>query len=633
MLLVSFGIINIVGHFYYTAVCLNFENKSVSLFFKQFLGIVVSIVLFALITTKGNTVFFIALLLLLSLFFVNKKEVKTPFNFKLFEFKQFAISSVFLAAFFFIFFFFYYQYNNAAVFGDNHFYANVAMSLNKTGIETTNFDWTENHLKAVAYHYSESWFVAMFSKLFNLLPLAVYYLFYTTIFCTVVLQGAIAIASQILESSTKKAGKLFLYFVSILFLFLQLFDNPFNSKTILIDYFYVGYPLYNIKYAIIYIVFQASVLAVLNRKFAVAFVLILLLVPLYSTIIPAILSGLALLLFFLWYKKQLTRSQFLIYFLSTIAVALFFVLFYVLQKGESHSNALNIEKLTISITKIDYIVGFLLVLSVIGLLLFYIVKKYIIKKKSLRTNYVPIELQYILASYIVFGIGAIIGVFLVFPVVNSFSHDAFQLLSNFIIPYYTVLFFVVILFILNRFSNKIKYSITCILMIYFVLLCYKNPADSLNMSQSKFFETTTDVAYFNTIKQTIQNDANPKFAFFRDYSSKNVMYAKTFLFMPDNRIAHFTKAYVPISLSAFDLPIHIDLRYSNKEDFSFYKFVQNQKENATFLNLEISTQDFINKYNIEYIIIEKNAKYPSSILKNAKTFVSNKVNGNLFLKL
>ncbi|MFY7812118.1 MAG: hypothetical protein ACOVQ2_10360, partial [Flavobacterium sp.] len=75
------------------------------------------------------------------------------------------------------------------------------------------------------------------------------------------------------------------------------------------------------------------------------------------------------------------------------------------------------------------------------------------------------------------------------------------------------------------------------------------------------------------------------------------------------------------------------IRYVNPEGFSFYKFVENQKKNNTFVTLKKSTKEYLKKYKIKYIIIENGAKVPFNIKEISTKIIQNKHNFNQFIIL
>jgi len=437
--------------------------------------------------------------------------------------------------------------------------------------------------------------------------------------------GAFCIAETLFKF--KKTTILNLFLLSVLFLLIQIPSNPFSDSTPLLNYFYIGSAIYHIKYAIIYVIFQYVFLLALDKKYSLSFYFLLMLVPIYSIIAPAILSGLFVVLIYLFFSKEINLKKYLIYNLQLFFTAIYYVLFYYFQKPTTSSNNFDYQKLIESYVKIGKISIILVVLG-----LFFIITIYIICKKHkiniTENKYLSKETSRNIIVFLVFMSGSIVSVFLVFPFINAVSHDAFQLLSNFLTPIYSLFFFIIFLLIIKNKSNKIIVFSTLILNMYFVSIFTKNQPFSINYIKLSSDEINIDLEYYNFIKKNI--DKNLRFAYFRNYEDKSIMYAKPFLFLPDSRIAHFTNHYVPVGLLCYDFPKDKDIRYVNPKAFSFYNFVENQKKNNTFANIEKSTLEFLKRYKIKNLIVEKSSKLSINLDSISTKSIKNKHNYNKF---
>jgi len=297
----------LIGNFINKFTKISFINKNSSYFSNIIVGTITSISIYAVYKTFFLSTFLMVLFILLFLFFIQKKEKLEKIEFKLQKKQLFLV--LILIVFFSILFYLTYYYSNGNVFGDNLFYANVAQNLIDTGIETNDVDWTNLDRTPLPYHYFEAWFIAFFTEIFSLNTIAVYSLIYVPLFITLIFLGAFCIAETLFKF--KKTTILNLFLLSVLFLLIQIPSNPFSDSTPLLNYFYIGSAIYHIKYAIIYVIFQYVFLLALDKKYSLSFYFLLMLVPIYSIIAPAILSGLFVVLIYLFFSKEINLKKYL----------------------------------------------------------------------------------------------------------------------------------------------------------------------------------------------------------------------------------------------------------------------------------------------------------------------------------
>ena len=621
-----FVIIYLLGHTLLSFFRTKPDNNSVSLFLKLFVGIISGVTLYALVKTHLCTIFLITLVIGGYFAFKTEKNSLKEIKQKLFnvEYKQFLCLIILLFGFYTLLYYQYYIPTNGGLFGDFHFYSNVAYMLNTTGVETTNMDWTLSSSPS-PYHYFEVWFIALSSFIFSNTTLLSYYLFFVPILALIVFQGALSIACLVLDDKNRYTY-LLCCILGLLFLIIQNVDIPFVDKLFLRKYFGVGCWVYNMKLSIVFILFQAIIIALIKKEYQIAFVLNLLFVPLYSPLAPAILSGLFLLLSYLALKKQFISKHYWLYGATLAAIVIFYGLFYLLQKNNIPSDGQNTFLITSELLPnvfkairvfVKLIFFCVLPAAVLFFMLFSLYKKKVDFKGLIDNSFICLSI------YIA---GALFILMLFIPVYLLFDHDAFQLLDNFVAPVFVCVCFWVILKFVNVVINYKMLFGLCI-AIFYVGLFFNNPSVALYMKIENSLEIDTDNEYFENISQKIKESPKYKFAYFRNYENKDLMEIKPFLFMPDNRIAHFTSDYIPLCLSVFELPDDTDTRYGDKNNFAFYRFAKN-KDNLTGKMLS-----FIEENNIKFIIIEQNAVYPQEIIQKSDTVFENIKNKNKFVVL
>lgn len=586
-------------------------------FLSQLLGIIITITAYALYKTAFNSVFILVPVLLLSLGRFTKKY---PAINNLTVVKTIALQVFVGLLIGVIAYYFFYLFMDKAIFGDNQFYASIAYALNQTGVETTNFDWTMAEKPVTLYHYSEVWFTALWSNVFNVNTLRTYYLLYIPVFGSTVFLGAFCLAKLLLNSKKHSTGiSLLLAFV---FLLIQNIDFPFYKITQ--NYYHIGSWFHNLKYSIVYIQFLVFVLLLFNRNYFVAFISLLLLVPLYSPIAPAILSGVFVATVYLFFKKLINKSDFIKLVAILFLVPLIYVLFYYFQPIKSVSTPLPELDFVSVLFKTFKVFFKLIVIGILPTLLVFIVVLWI-RKTSLKQLHSSFNNQY-LYSIVVGSIASIVVLFLFITLYFYVNHDAFQLLGNFVTPLFAVVFFVALIVVLKQLPQKIILPAISFILIYFFVLLWQNPSVSFNMVKASYFEPKCDHIYLSNIESEVNKIPKANFAYFRNYKDKHPMELKPFLFVPDNRIIHFKNDYVPISMSVLNMPENADFRYGNKSDFAFYNYYMSNQQNL----LDSIYLNFVRDKNIRFVIVEKDAVLPAIFDNYIQYSSENKINGNTF---
>lgn len=626
--IISFVIIYFTGNYTLKILKINTKISSFNFFLKVLFGIIVTVTLYSLFQTQGNSVNYIAFILLTCIYFLNKYKKEEPIFMQGKKYLYLIISISILSISYLAMYYFFVVKSNLAVFGDNHFYSLLAHNLNTYGIESDQMDWTKP-VYTNSYHYTEQWFTAFFAKIYSINTLYSYYFIYTPIFITLIIFGALSLFEFI---NFKKYHIILGIIASLLFIFIQIFDNPFNSKTILAHLFYVGYPLFNIKYILVYVIFISSIIFLKLKNYNLAFCMVLFVVPLYPTILPSLMTGLFFMFFYLFVQKIINKKDLIIFLSSIFLITLLYILFYYFQK--KHPNIPWNKEMWEQFYDSFYKISKLFIVLIFGLIGFLIIYFYTIKK--IKTNNQTEKFHYYFNNYtlinsaFIFIVSGCLIVFIIFPVVNTLTHDSFQLLSIFIIPIYTISVFLIILLLIKHKNTIQKYSIVLGIFLYFILLTIKNPSYSLNMYAHPYLEMDCDNNYYKKIQLLTAKDNNPRFAYYRKYNKEMAFYLKTYLFMPDNRIVHFHNNYMPLCLNPDEMPIDIDYRFGNKNEHAFYRFYLNEKDKKS---KELITLNFLKKHQIEYIILENNYLCPEFLEPFIIEKYKNKYNKNIFLKI
>lgn len=590
-------------------------TKKESYFFSQLFGLLFSVSIYAIFRTHFNTIYMLTIPLLFLFFY---RSGYKSFNSQLF-FKGIVelIPSFFIATLLFLTAsFFYYRYTDGAVFGDNQFYASIAYLLKTTGIESSNLDWTIAQRPATPYHYTEAWFTALWSDIFQLNTLRTYYLIYTPVFGSVVFAGAVALTERLLNTSAKY--KYIFYLFAILFLFIQSIDIPITGITHKL--YPIGSWFHSIKISIVYLIFIAGTLLALQRNLKSVVLILLLTIPFYSPLSVGILAGLFFYLGYLKLKGILSGKLFFRYLLLLILTVTAFIAFYAVQAGTDQKLLLPDIRLTTALLKSLKVFIKLFIFGILPALVVFVGIYFIrFRSKPLQTNF-----KIYLTAILIAIVGTLIVLMCFIPFYFYLNHDAFQLLGNLIVPLYGLLTFTGILIGLKGLQTRSIIAAVAVLFVYFGSLLYTSPSEAMNMIKLSYIEPIQDLSYFNEVESEFRQDPSQHFAYIRNYNGRHPMELKPFLFVPDNRIIHFNNAYIPLCLSALDLPADADVRYCNKNDYAFYRYCNLNKEQ----DLDRAYLQFVRLYKLKFIIVENGATLPAVFNQFIKRTITNRVNGN-----
>lgn len=612
----------IVGNLAVSFLSLGDLRKDEKQFFAQLLGLIITVTFYAIAKTEFNTILILVPLMLTALIKRQKFDIDLTTSIK-----SFGILIVVSIGLYAMAYYFFYTFMDGAIFGDNHFCANIAYYLKTRGVETINFDWTiEGNIPATPYHFFEGWFTALWSSLFNMNTLRTYYLIYVPITGAVLFYGAFVLAGKILKPTLWRTVMLLI--LALTFLLLQPLDFPFIQITHKFVQF--GSWLHNIKFSIVYIMVIAISILWMNKSYKPAFISFLLLVSLYSPTAAVVLSMLFVIIISMFVNKKIDKKQAILAIIAIFATGVLYLLFYYIQPSSGNSVVLAELNFMSVLFKLTKIMTKMLLFVFAPLVLLFIVICLSQRKSPSKLINDTIELSFL--KEIGWGIaGSFIVLAILVPLYFYVDHDAFQLFIVFIIPILATALYITVIILINTFAHPlVKLFSTVAILGYFLILLWQNPASSFNMLKLSYFEPVCDIDYLETIKRATEHDEDANFAYFRHYSDEHhPMELKPFLFVPDNRIVHFRNDYVPICLSANDLPDMADVRYGNKNNFAFYRYCNDNPQNS----LDENYLNFINKHNIKFIIIENGATLPAVFEEHINWSCTNKINGNKFIVL
>lgn len=596
--LVSIALIYLTGHLLIGAFCTN-TNKNVLLFQKLFSGYVFLISLFAILWTSGNSVFLFSLILLIiycyERFYIKKESLTINLKkIKRIELPQIGILFLFTIIFFSLSY--YVLFNNGVgnIWCDYPVYATFSHNIEYTHIEGPSvFIQT---MITDKYHYADIWANVFFSFLFNENYLHIYLLIVITLFAVLIFQGGIAIAQ-----AAGIENRFLLLVFGILLIIIQPFIPFFNKF-----YFaFIDLP----KLGGLYLFFIASGLLFIQKKYFLSALVLYLLIAFYTPVAPGIIGGLFVVILIVNYKNKFKLiNRYIIYAATGI---IFYVIFYffintgTIGHNASDDHSLSWALLFIIKKSVIYIFSFLL-----SLVLLLIIGR-IFNPQFDKT----FKFKFSFFSLIVFVLAGLLSSAIIAGLYSMISIEGSQLLKVFALPVFSIIYYIFIIILTKRISLLPAKIFSVIILIGFILnSLYNNSAFYFGSGNYDWEKINTE--FYCDIKSLISND-NREFAYIRKYPEYNESFDHLYRIMsfpPMHKIIHYNGFYSPYCFSVYDIPDNVPLKYDDRHLSLFYQFVENQKAINRFSSITESQIDFIRKYNIGYIIVEKDASLPDGLL-------------------
>ena len=294
-------------------------------FFKLFVSILAGYIFctafYAIIKTQFSSIFLIGILLFILLIIELYVLKKKPFNFSISKIKIIIpdFKSIFgLLAFvvgIYSFESFFVLQNNAfpfvTPFYDIIIYCDLIEGLNRFGQENrfNNYIIFDEIYKGTSlYHFTDLWFSAFVSHLFEIPALLAQLLVTQPLLIIIYLTGIMALFEAFSEV------RFYHYFLAILMLFcgglyLSSFDSwPFLNVNFIGDSFPLSF--LSRKLLIVYIILIAFVNLIILKQYRIAVIILMCLIPLYPTTLIGIFGGLAILIIIVFLFKRKLKAEF-----------------------------------------------------------------------------------------------------------------------------------------------------------------------------------------------------------------------------------------------------------------------------------------------------------------------------------
>ena len=646
--LTIFGLIAI-GHFFYSCFVPEIEKPYQRYFTKVSIGLVLFTVFFATYFSNGHSI--LVLFFLILMFFINEKQLiikrsvarnlfRVPNRKKLIFFlTSIIIPGVVFFAWEALFNFKGGDFNFVVAPRDYHHYSNISEALSITGQENT-FGLKNIILKdyhgVTPYHYFEIWFANAIGNLFgtfNIVSLMaiVYPLLYWVSYL-----GFCAMWETFSQVERTQKVMSFL-FIGLGGLCLEAYSSiPYigGGSFITIN----PIETFSRKYIIYYLFVIASWLFFHYKKNTTAIISILCLPIIFIGSLPAVLSGVIIFIILAFSLKKITNKEairMLLYiFLVSISIGLFYVLnskpsisldnFEAIFSIETWGNIKTYKTLTniYILTTVQYVFYFLPFIILISI--FY---------KRLFKGFFNLKSKTILFFFIVV---------MYFSSLSSwaFLHllgNANQFFSNGV----AIILNVWIIGLLINIYFKLERKRQWVYLLAIIFIIFPNIIYSLKHNFREQYESDQ---YLNEITKLIDhvNSDNVLGGIYFSKEETDQLTERMNKALHIFPLAHYTnyanKTVDVQNLSVFDIPPLKnklnESRFSrNVEMEPFYRFVQKQKTQSQFLNIEKSQLDFINQFNLKFLIFRKDVKIPKMINEMAQQIILDSKSGDQFVLL
>lgn len=506
---------------------------------------------------------------------------------------------------------------------------------------------SEDFYGTLPYHYFEYWLAGGLAQIFGLLHILTLWLVIQPLFFILMLAGILSI----LEHYRVDTIKWRLFALGFLFFgAVNCFPKDFSLITVMES------PLFNMyqKLAHYYPVVLIAFLFFLNGKNWLALIMLLLLPILSITLLPGVIGGV---LFFLaicfLFRKKFNLQKQGIFRISAYAlvVSLFLLGFYKLFGNMRHT-VYDLNRSLLALTDLKSFEFFWVKYTLIE----WFIRA---SREGLKMLWLALPLM-LLVTLLLFAcqklavkriIGVVFGLcFCIYLVALLYADlfykmaDSWQFYDN--IFFFVHAFFIVTILILlvdkHVFRPKWKFMRLFTISILLLLIGLKSWAyvQKSVEAKKKYVSKYSDGYLVYIMEVTKNSDINPLGAYLKgsndylQYGTKNIRVARLGQYSQ-----YMTQLLSTIDLSVFEVKTwwtdgwegeqeKVQIRHS-----TFYQYVEKQKLTNTFKSIEQSQMDFIDEFNIQYVIVSPKAEIPSLIAARVKKEIKDVQSGERFLLL
>ena len=600
-LLVSSVILFAIGR---TLVCLLSEwrdekNAYQTVLNSFLLGYTSVLPLFAIVWSRGNSLFWLAIILWLFYVLWWRKPCKAEWfiDWRT-EIKVLAIALAILTGCFAMLYYFCFVRSEGQIFSDQIYASNLTQSILTYHNEA--YFRTDVSI-AQTYHWGDSWTTALWSFLFCAKPLYVLYCVTYPFFLGICILGITTITKGMPES-----------FPTILCLLLGILYFFYWNLSSFLTPWHGGAFIAELKNYLMIVFMAWGISHIIKNNYAQGFFAMLLLVVYYSPMAAGVLTLVCLLSFFINDKFKLSIQTIINpYVIGSVVIALCYGLFYVLQpdiftegaftRHADHSNMWvlgfiikRICRPIVAITPIAIITGA------------YICK---FKKETLK-KYVTYYLCTLGSCFVACVVGGF---------ATKFEVNAGQIATNFYGTVSSLFVFVSLIYLLNELTTRYKYiayaTIVVIGIAYPAYFFYKGANSAMFPIEPMSIEEKEAYASLQTI---FAENPVEEMGYMRNYmlpENRNNPKTEYDLYFPMDRLVHILpNGYHPYCLSAYDMPEDIDPMWNDMAECELWQYGAKLTQEQQECTKKQIIRKFITQRGINYILVEKGAKLPEYLM-------------------
>ncbi|GAB4186283.1 MAG: hypothetical protein OHK0057_27920 [Thermoflexibacter sp.] len=526
---------------------------------------------------------------------------------------------------------------------DNVYYSKISHFLGVTGQES--YWCMENYVLGKAtegialYHFYEMWLSSLLSRLFGLLTLPTFLLVAQPTFHCIGLIGVLALIEHLYPQFN-----IFQLIIAFLLLFVSAVYFQFYGKIEFLKYadiiFFNFLGHVSKKTGIYYVLLLAFVLLLHQKQRIIAFSTLFCLPIMTVTAFPFLVGGMSLMLFISFVFKMLERKEVYVLALFLFVFVVSYLGIYLLLRD---TNAVMTPTYALSgflknnlgewWTKIKLIIG---TGMQIGLLLSPFVLLILVSLKPRKL--VLICKEHSIAF--IFSLACLLAGLMTWAVLNQIE-DMFQLFIGTLSILNVIIIYLIISYVKIFSSSSWKqWAINSLLYIILIYNIYQQverqrfqyPQRQSHLNLYAGYSEKYLIQLSSMIKKETIKGLGGSLIAKADYERSpytmmpHIMRLGEYLGLMSN------DCYT-VSLNDLDLPDNKLIREHYLIKLPFFYFVEEQKKQGEFKDIDSSQIAFIQKYQVRFLIVSKNAQISKALRALVKETIIDEMSGEKFLLL
>jgi len=477
---------------------------------------------------------------------------------------------------------------------DLAFYAKAANYIGYSGVENIYLNFFQfNDIHPVLYHYGDLWHISAIQHILIIDPINAQLISWSVLWFIIWL-GAVSI----IESMVSKIKRKHLFIALGIFIVSGIsFYIPTNTWLTKGDWWeqtILFYPKLN--WVIILLI--VLLLIIIKKAWNVLVTPILVIAILYLPVAPGLFIGMTVGLIFMLSLGVINKKNFFIQLFFLLFTTFLIAGFYWITAVKGNASSVNYTDYYSSPLAIKTAINILGSISIkMFLALFPFGILLLLIKQKLKNPLVVIPV------FLVAGGGVAWALF-------HLMFDSVQLWGMIYIAITIVFIYYLLVYTFINIRNLRWY-----IVILIGLLFYQNISDL-----KSGFRQINKTFYKKVLSQIDTIDIDNKFVFFLPPSEiKNSFNKNVIVYTPLNYLIGKVKNYQPLCLSVFDIPIDTNNIYVREMEESiiwrtpFYQYAIEKWKTNPNLDIETLQLQFIEDYNVEYLIFKDEKQIPVSI--------------------